>query len=329
MSRLEGNRTGMASRWKGRDHASLKASELGIPVSRNQDASVALATAVTSWEGDFMRTTQCFVSFILFFCCAPHHSFAAGDTQKISVGDHSLFLDCSGLKNGPTVIMLAGAGMQSTTVVWDKVQPGVAAFASVCSYDRMEIGQSDHFGRKQTEAEIVEDLHQLLTVAGLNPPYILVGHSMGGIYARKFSDTYPGTVSGFVFVDSAHEEQVWRYAKIAPMLLFEYPEWPYYGKLQAQGWLLPGQILEWKTDAPVIVLEHGKMWPRGMFKGMSEEQYQNVKDTWHAMQIDLSARSPNGEIRTAEESGHNIHEEQPGMVVEAVRAIWMEILAKR
>ena len=211
--------------------------------------------------------------------------------------------------------------MDNTTDVWKKVQPEIAAFATVCSYDRMEVGQSDHFGRKQTEDEIVRDLHQLLTNAGVMPPYILVGHSMGGIYARKFAEVYPGTVSGFVFVDSAHEEQVWRYAKIAPMLLFEYPEWPYYGKLQAQGWLLPGQVLKWKTDAPVIVLEHGKTWPRGMFKGMSEEQYQNVKDTWHAMQLDLSTRSPYSELKTVADSGHNIHREQPGMVVDAIHDV--------
>jgi len=277
---------------------------------------------------NLLRFMQWFPSFILFLSCVPHLSFAADDTRRISVGDHSLFLDCRRTEKGPTVILLAGAGMDNTTNVWNKVQPELAAFASVCSYDRMEVGQSDHFGRKQTEAEIVEDLHQLLTIAKVMPPYILVGHSMGGIYARKFAETYPGTVSGFVFVDSAHEEQVWRYAKIAPMLLFEYPEWPYYGKLQAQGWLLPGQSLEWKTLAPVIVLEHGKTWPRGMFKGMSEEQYQDVKDTWHAMQIDLSTRSPYGELRTAEESGHNIHKEQPGLVVEAVHTVWKEVLGR-
>ncbi len=276
-----------------------------------------------------MRIIKWFPSVILLLTCLPHFSIAADGARRISVGDHSLFLDCRGSRKGPTVIMLAGAGMQSTTAVWDKVQPGVAAFTTVCSYDRMEIGQSDHFGRKQTEAEIVEDLRRLLTNGGILPPYILVGHSMGGIYARKFADDYPGIVAGFVFVDSAHEEQVWRYAKIAPMLLFEYPEWPYYGKLQNQGWLLPGQTLEWKTGAPVIVLEHGKMWPRGMFKGMSEMQYSDVKDTWHAMQIDLSQRSPNSEIRVAEESDHNIHEEQPDMVIEAVRAVWSEVLDKR
>jgi hypothetical protein len=65
-----------------------------------------------------------------------------------------------------------------------------------------------------------------------------------------------------------------------------------------------------------------------MFKGMSEEQYQDVKDTWHAMQIDRSTRSPYGELRTAEESGHNIHKEQPGLVVEAVHTVWKEVHGK-
>jgi len=237
--------------------------------------------------------------------------------RRISVGNHSLFLDCTGIQKGATVILLAGAG-NDTTAIWDKVQPKVATFAPVCSYDRMGMGQSDHLPRKQSEAEIVEDLHQLLRNAKIPPPYVLVGHSMGGIYARKFAETYPNTVAGFVFVDSAHEEEVWRYATIAPMLLSEFEEWPNWGKLQDQGWLLPGSALQWQSDVPLIVLEHGIMWPRGTFKGMSEGQYQDVQDTWHAMQVDLSRRSKYGGLRIAEKSGHYIQTRQPGIVTDAI-----------
>jgi len=271
-----------------------------------------------------MRSTQ-FISYCLFFVCINFclHS-QAEEAQRISVGDHSLFLDCTGIQKGPTVILLAGAG-DDTTAIWDKVQPNVAAFSRVCSYDRMGMGQSDHIPRKQSETEIVEDLHQLLTNAKVPAPYVLVGHSMGGIYARKFAETYPNTVAGFVFVDSAHEEQVWRYTKIAPMLLSEYQEWPNWLKLQDQGWLLPGSTLQWRTNVPLIVLQHGVEWPRGMFKGMSEAQAEDVKDTWHAMQLDLSKRSKNGELRTAEGSGHYIHTQKPGVVINAIRDVLSQI----
>lgn len=259
-------------------------------------------------------------SLVLLISCTFSSPLLADTAQKVSVGDHSLFLDCNGSGKGPTVIFLSGAG-RDTTAIWNKVQPGVAAFASACSYDRMNMGQSDNSAHRQTEQEIVEDLHLLLTNAKVAPPYILVGHSMGGLYARKFTETYPASVSGLVFVDSADEEQVWCYAKIAPMLLFEYPEWPNWSRLEAQGWLPPEQALKWKTDVPLIVLEHGIMWPRGYFKGMSEEQYQNLKDTWHAMQVDLSTRSPHGELRIATKSGHFIQTDQPDMVIEAIHDV--------
>ena len=246
----------------------------------------------------------------------------AEDARRVSVGDHRLFLDCRGTQKGPTVILLAGAGGGSdTTETWEKVQSGVAGFAKVCSYDRMGVGQSDHLARTQSEAEIIEDLHQLLMKAKVPGPYILVGHSMGGVYARKYAETYPREVAGFVFVDSADEEQVWRFAKISPTLVLEYPEYPNWSKLEEQGWLMPGRLLQWRTGAPVIVLEHGVMWPRGMFQGMTEGQYQSVIDTWHAMQVDLSERSKRGEWRRAPESGHYIQTQQPELVVAAIHDV--------
>ncbi len=103
-----------------------------------------------------MRSTR-FISYCLFFVCINFclHS-QAEEAQRISVGDHSLFLDCTGIQKGPTVILLAGAG-DDTTAIWDKVQPNVAAFSRICSYDRMGMGQSDHIPRKQSEIEIVEE----------------------------------------------------------------------------------------------------------------------------------------------------------------------------
>jgi pimeloyl-ACP methyl ester carboxylesterase len=99
----------------------------------------------------------------------------------------------------------------------------------------------------------------------VKPPYILVGHSIGGIYARKFTDSYP--VSGLVFVDSADEEQVWRFERISDSLLFEYPAWPDVNKLAQAGFLPPGSLLKWHHDIPLIVLEEGIMWPQGTSRG--------------------------------------------------------------
>jgi hypothetical protein len=94
-------------------------------------------------------------------------------------------------------------------------------------------------------------------------------------------------VSGLVFVDSADEEQVWRFERITPGLMFEYPGWPNFNKLAQAGWLTPGA---WHHDVTLVVLERG-MWPRTAFRGMTESQYQDLKTTWHSMQVDPSTRS--------------------------------------
>jgi pimeloyl-ACP methyl ester carboxylesterase len=253
--------------------------------------------------------------------CAQQAVVKSEDTgRKVSVGSYNLFLDCTGSAPGPTVILLAGSG--STSKVWSRVQGGVAGFARVCSYDRMGLGQSDRaIPPTQTAWDIVEDLHSLLLNAGIAPPYILVGHSIGGIYARKFMEAYPTMVSGLVFVDSADEEQVWRFERITPILMFEYPGWPNVNKLAQAGWLTPGGLLAWHHDVPLVVLERGITWPRTAFRGMTESQYQDLKTTWHSMQVDLSTRSKYGELRIAEKSGHYIQTQQPELVVKAIHDV--------
>lgn len=243
--------------------------------------------------------------------------------QKVSVGSYSLFLNCTGspqTAGQPAVILLSGGNRTATT--WEQAQPGIAKFARVCSYDRMGEGQSDQsIPVIQSTGEVVEDLHSLLLNAGVKPPYILVGHSIGGLYARKFTESYASLVSGLVFVDSADEEQVWRFEKISHVLLFEYHDYPNWTKLYARGFLPPDDLLKWHDDVPLIVLEHGMTWPRGTFKGLTEDQYTALKATWHSMQLDLASRSKYGELRIAEKSGHFIQNDQPEVVVQAVHDV--------
>lgn len=124
--------------------------------------------------------------------------------RDIDVGGYHLHIDCVG-KGQPTVILEAGAGMDSS--VWTAVQPYVAMNIRVCSYDRAGEGQSDAGPRPRTSRRIVQELHTLLHRAGIDSPYVLVGHSIGGEYARMYAYTYPRAVVGMVLVDSAHEDE--------------------------------------------------------------------------------------------------------------------------
>src|SRR5712692_3061456 len=128
--------------------------------------------------------------------------------QLIGLGGWRLHLHCAGKASAsrPTVILEAGAG--DFSVDWSLVQPGVAGFARVCSYDRAGSGWSDLGPRPRTLHQIVWELHTLLEKAGVRAPYVLVGHSYGGILVRLYAATYPSDVAGVVLDDSGHENGV-------------------------------------------------------------------------------------------------------------------------
>ena len=139
---------------------------------------------------------------------------AMGEHRMIPVGDRRLSIDCDG-KGSTTVVLMAGGGR--TAKDWVKVQPEVSTFTRVCSYDYAGFGESDKASSPiQPVAEVVEDLHQLLIASHESGPFILVGHSVAGIYARSFVAEYPTRVAGLVFVDSAHEEQALRFNELDP-----------------------------------------------------------------------------------------------------------------
>jgi len=116
----------------------------------------------------------------------------------------SLNLNCTG-SGSPTVILDTGLGVPAAG--WDLVQPSVAQFTRVCSYDRAGYGWSTAGPMPRTSDQIVKELHALLTAAGEKPPYILVAHSFGGFNVRLYTAQYPNDIVGLVLVDTSHEDQ--------------------------------------------------------------------------------------------------------------------------
>ncbi|HUL34938.1 MAG TPA: alpha/beta hydrolase [Candidatus Eisenbacteria bacterium] len=116
----------------------------------------------------------------------------------------SLNLNCTG-SGSPTVVLDTGLGVPA--VGWDLVQPTVASYTRVCSYDRAGYGWSTPGPMPRTSEQIVKELHALLTAAGEKGPYILVAHSFGGFNVRIYTSKYPADVVGLVLVDTSHEDQ--------------------------------------------------------------------------------------------------------------------------
>ncbi|MFN8441094.1 MAG: alpha/beta hydrolase [Caldilineaceae bacterium] len=123
-----------------------------------------------------------------------------------NIGGRNLALFCEGA-GSPTVILEAGLAGDHTT--WELVQPQAAKLSRTCSYDRAGMGESDPASTPRTSADVVNDLHRLLEVAGEKRPYLLVGHSFGGLHTRLFAATYPDEVIGMILVDAVHEDW-WR-----------------------------------------------------------------------------------------------------------------------
>jgi hypothetical protein len=119
--------------------------------------------------------------------------------QLIDVAGHRLHLSCTGAGT-PTVVLEPGAGAMSSSLGW--IAPAVARDTRVCVYDRAGRGWSEPADTTQDGAQIATDLHTLLQRGHVPGPYVLAGHSFGGLYVLTFAARYPDEVAGMVLVDS-------------------------------------------------------------------------------------------------------------------------------
>jgi pimeloyl-ACP methyl ester carboxylesterase len=122
--------------------------------------------------------------------------------RSVNIGGRSLNIFCSG-NGSPAVVMDSGAHQPGYS--WSLVQRSAAKLTRSCWYDRAGYGWSDAAPRSRTSADIANDLHHLLYLAKIPPPYVLVGHSFGGFNVRVFAARYPREIAGMVLVDSADE----------------------------------------------------------------------------------------------------------------------------
>jgi pimeloyl-ACP methyl ester carboxylesterase len=272
----------------------------------------------------------------------PTASPVAGDVAGlVDIGGRSLWLECRGA-GGPTVILEAGAG--NNAQIWDTIAlpagtaraavlPSVAAFTRVYAYDRPNTfldpdhpSRSDRVPNPRSAADMVADLHALLTAADVPGPYVLVGHSFGGLIVRLFASLYPDEVAGLVLVDAAHEDWWETFAGTVT------PAQNDAINANAEPAGFPG-LERIDTDAsademreaaassplrpvPLVALTHGRPWdwPPGF-------PVDAIEAAWRPLQNDLAALVPNGRLVVAEQSQHYIQLDEPELVIDAIHGV--------
>jgi len=283
---------------------------------------------------------------------ARDRRFNRMEGELVTVNGRKMHIDCAG-QGGPTVILDAGLG--DTYLSWQKVQPEIAKFVQVCSYDRSGIGYSDPSPQPRTSRVIATELHDMLHAAQIASPYILVGHSMGGYDVRVYAGMYPGEVAGMVLVDASHPDQENRFPpelksmegtwnREATFLEYATPfgiprllglcdedasvraaecNWHTEREKTAEMKSFSQSAAEAATvtslrDIPLVVLSHDPDKPSAE---LPADLAKSINDAWEKMQEGLGHLSTRGTQSIAKNSSHYIQLDRPELVVNAVRTV--------
>ncbi len=234
--------------------------------------------------------------------------------ELVDVGGHRLRLERMG-RGTPTVVFEAGLAQPRTT--WGRVPNDVAEFAQVVIYDRANLGDSDEINQQRTSKQTVADLRAMLNAAGVATPYVLVGHSFGGLNARLFASQFPDEVAGIVLVDASHEDEYGRYAE-----LMTEPQRTDYLKHEGGGNYEKIDLLASAEEIRVAVPIKPLPLVVVSVSGKRETAIKHDREKIHdELQLLLSRLSPYGTQILAEDSGHFVQLDRPELVTNAIRNV--------
>ena len=175
--------------------------------------------------------------------------------QLVDIGGRRINLHCTG-SGAPTVVLMAG--LSSWSPVWYKTQPVIAQKTRVCAFDRASFDFIDPAPRPQILSDTVNDLHAALKTAPIPGPYVLVGHSLGGVEARLYAQRWPKDVAGMILVDTSPAEEGSGASAVAGRVFGHSSMCPLFGR--AVKWL------EVRGFAPCIIValrfQAARSWPQ-------------------------------------------------------------------
>lgn len=236
--------------------------------------------------------------------------------RQVDVGGHRLSVTGTG-QGRPTVVLESGGGGDIRS--WKAILPRIGEFTSVVAYARAGHEDSEPANTPRTLMVVVEELRTLLRKDGCEPPYVLVGRSLGGIYVRAFAMKYPTEVAGLVLVDGSHERQGIEYARATGITVQDYlnmvrasvkdgaarREMEGLESVMASGDL---GIVTKLPDTPLVVITNTRA-----------DGPEAARTAWRALQNEVFESTTQGRHIVTNRSGHDIGSNEPDLVVEAVR----------
>jgi pimeloyl-ACP methyl ester carboxylesterase len=272
----------------------------------------------------------------------------------LDVSKRRVHLFCQGNAPGPTVVIEQGMG--SPSIVWRSVQAGIAEFARVCTYDRAGYLWSDPASGPRSIEDRVADLHAVLLAGAVPAPYVLVGHSLGGLIVRRFAAAYPNLVAGIVLVDAPDEIVIFRDAITAfyrqgarfqrflrllarfgvvrllgrrvPMLMLPDDETGYALCVTPNHAAAAADDMQSLLNASTDVRKPqvpGVLADRPLLLLMHGIPFPPMaaamEEGWADSQQRLLALSSDSDLIMANNSGHLIHVDEPALVIAAVRRV--------
>lgn len=255
--------------------------------------------------------------------------------RKFDVGGRSIRLACKGAGAGaPTVVVDAGMGTAPVEDPgWQGIAAKIAPVARICLYDRAGLGGSDPAPTGiRTSLEAAADLHSALQRAGIGPPYLLAGHSIGGLHAQVFASRYPSETAGLVLVSSTHPDQMTTWLALLPpaapdeekaitearTFLTSMIEDPTKNeeRLDFRASAAQARALRTLGAKPVIVATHSPRYR--MVPGLSEPLAIKLEAATQQMQKQFLALSSNAKQNIAAKAGHGLPHEDPSFVVDNI-----------
>ena len=275
---------------------------------------------------------------------AAHGNFA----RRVAIrGGRKLYLECRG-KGSPTVVLEAGTG--NLAQIWSEppdgpgpaVLPGVAGFTRVCAYDRpgtfelpdLELSRSDPVAMPRSALDIVLDLRALLRAAHVPGPYVLAGHSFGGMVARLYATTHPRRVAGLVSIDAQNEDFAAAYKELltpeqyVASILNPQPPPGLENYSDVERLDLPvsaAQMRQAEADTPLrrmplVVLSHSRTLPNP-FGFPPDWPIEALDQAFQDSQDKLARLVPGARHVIAAKSGHYIQLDQPKLVIREIRRV--------